>query len=83
MLWRQGERTSLALLDPDEEQRLHDVGQKLALDRDWVLDLMRLRDAQTRVQHVSAPAAEAKAPVVIGGTRSRPRTATAPTSTRG
>ncbi|KIK97488.1 hypothetical protein PAXRUDRAFT_220227 [Paxillus rubicundulus Ve08.2h10] len=80
LLWRSGERTSSALLSPEEEQRLHVVGVRKAAETDWVDDVMRLRVAQARLWGIDLSKApqEEKAEVVPGGTRTRPRRATVP-----
>lgn len=43
LLWRDGQRTSVELLSPEEEEGLYEKGQKLLNERDWVLDILRLR----------------------------------------
>ncbi|KAF8550465.1 hypothetical protein OG21DRAFT_1419643 [Imleria badia] len=78
LLWRSGDRTSAALLSPEEEQRLHDAGARKAAETDWVDDVMRLRVAQARLWGVdlNKKAEEKKADVAQGGTRSRPQRGT-------
>ncbi|KAH0826963.1 hypothetical protein J3R83DRAFT_4622 [Lanmaoa asiatica] len=78
LLWRSGERTSSALLPPEEEQRLHEVAARKAAQTDWVDDVMRLRAAQARLWGVdpNKKAHDKRAEVVQGGTRSRPRRGT-------
>ncbi|KAF9532877.1 hypothetical protein CPB83DRAFT_846531 [Crepidotus variabilis] len=46
LLWRAAERTSSELLDPEEEQKLFDLGEPL-LEADWVEHLMRMRMSRT------------------------------------
>lgn len=43
LLWRNGYRTSAELLPDEEEKALHEKGQELLKERDWVYDVMRLR----------------------------------------
>lgn len=43
LLWRSGYRTSVELLSEEEEQELHEKGEELRKERDWVYDVMRLR----------------------------------------
>ncbi|KIJ68888.1 hypothetical protein HYDPIDRAFT_23765, partial [Hydnomerulius pinastri MD-312] len=79
LVWRSGDRTSPSLLSLLEEQRLHDVGARKAVETDWVDDVMRLRAAQARLWKVDLnnnKEREKKVEVVAGGTRSRPRRAT-------
>ncbi|KAF9479266.1 hypothetical protein BDN70DRAFT_993562 [Pholiota conissans] len=43
LLWRTGARTSIALLSEEQEQKLYEQGEDLLQERDWVMDVMRLR----------------------------------------
>lgn len=80
LLWRSGERTSVALLSPEEEERLHERGEAKAQETDWVYDLLRLREAQARLWSVDLNAKgkekNKSGDVKGGGTRSRPRMST-------
>ncbi|KAF5369170.1 hypothetical protein D9615_009985 [Tricholomella constricta] len=48
LLWRAGERSSVELLSGAEEKDLHSVGEGKLTERDWVYDVMRLREAIER-----------------------------------
>lgn len=48
LLWRAGLRTSIELLSEAEEKELHDQGDVLIKERDWVYDVMRLRSSKLR-----------------------------------
>jgi len=76
LLWRSGERTSAALLSPEEEERLHERGETKAQETDWVYDLLHLREAQARLLGVNLKAKgkekNRSGDVKAGGTRSRP-----------
>ncbi|KDR73692.1 hypothetical protein GALMADRAFT_251490 [Galerina marginata CBS 339.88] len=48
LLWRSGDRTSITLLSPNEEEILAEKGQTLLQEKDWVMDIMRVREAQIR-----------------------------------
>jgi len=45
LLWRTGERKSVEVMwdNIKEEERLHDRGEELLEETDWVMDIMRLR----------------------------------------
>ena len=43
LLWRTGHRTSMELLSDKEEMELHEKGEELLRERDWVNDVVRLR----------------------------------------
>lgn len=47
LLWRTGERKSVEVMwdDVEEEKRLHERGERLLKETDWVMDVMRLRRA--------------------------------------
>lgn len=47
LLWRTGERKSIDVMweNQQEEERLHERGEQLMRETDWVMDLMRLRRA--------------------------------------
>ncbi|KAG5649415.1 hypothetical protein H0H81_004008 [Sphagnurus paluster] len=79
LLWRTGKRTSVALLSEEEEERLHGEGQQLLQERDWVRDMMRLRN-------LGAPkkSAEGESEEVVFSTtgRAQRRVAAAPKSYR-
>ena len=79
LLWRSGERTSAVLLSPEEEERLHKLGEAKAQETDWVYDLLHLREAQARLWGVDLKAKgkeKDKSSDIRGGTRLRPRRAT-------
>ncbi|KAG9318924.1 hypothetical protein JVU11DRAFT_1036 [Chiua virens] len=78
LLWQSGERTSAPLLSPEEEQRLHGVGARKAVETDWVDDVMRLRAASARAWGIdlNKKTEEKKVGATPGGTRSRPRLGT-------
>jgi len=44
LLWRIGARTSAELLSPQEEWRLYEKGEDLLQEREWVFDVMRMRN---------------------------------------
>ncbi|CAA7270956.1 unnamed protein product [Cyclocybe aegerita] len=44
LLWRTGARTSFELLSVEEEQELYNKGETLLQERDWVFDIMRVRE---------------------------------------
>jgi hypothetical protein len=44
LLWRGGYRTSIGLLSEEEEENLHKAGTKLIGERDWVRDIVRIRE---------------------------------------
>ncbi|KAF9469412.1 hypothetical protein BDZ94DRAFT_1303884 [Collybia nuda] len=48
LLWRAGLRTSIELLSESEENELHDQGDVLINERDWVYDVIRLRMSKIR-----------------------------------
>ncbi|KAF9495826.1 hypothetical protein BDN71DRAFT_1589418 [Pleurotus eryngii] len=75
-LWKSGDRKSISLQSPEEEAALHTVGEEMRAKRDWVFDVMRLRDMHEHRQGVKRkrPVPE-KDPAVEGtGTRTRLRT---------
>jgi hypothetical protein len=85
ILWHSGKRSSIDLLSPEEEQRLHNLAHEEAVATDWVRDVTRLRDSKRRIllknekrkdDGGSSPKRK-KDMALVGGTRSRPR------STRG
>ncbi|KAH7929656.1 hypothetical protein BV22DRAFT_115357 [Leucogyrophana mollusca] len=80
LLWRSGDRTSVELLSPEEEQTLHDIGVRKGNETDWVFDVLRMREAQARIiQNKSTSSAVVLPPgtsTPTGGTRSRPRRGT-------
>lgn len=43
LLWRNGSRTSVALLPPADEQDLYEEGGRLLAETDWVNDVVRYR----------------------------------------
>ena len=43
LLWRNGSRTSVALLPPAEEEDLYEEGGRLLAETDWVNDVVRYR----------------------------------------
>lgn len=43
LLWRSGDRKSIALLSEDEEMELYEKGENLLEERDWVTDVLILR----------------------------------------
>lgn len=47
LLWRTGERKSVEVMwdNGEEEKRLHERGEQLLRETDWVMDVMRLRQA--------------------------------------
>ena len=55
LLWRRGERTSIELLSEDEEQLLYEKGQELLEERDWVMDIIRLRKKEEAEHRASNP----------------------------
>jgi hypothetical protein len=67
ILWRLGKRTSLALLSPEEEAELHELGAQERRKTDWVFDVRRLREKK----EVELRNRE----TVVGGTTSRPKKA--------
>lgn len=79
ILWRDGKRTSLELLSPEEEERLHTIGVQLSLERDWVKDIQQWRD--TKVRNIQKHQGKGKSvavpttPAAKRGTRSRPQKA--------
>ncbi|THH20878.1 hypothetical protein EW146_g559 [Bondarzewia mesenterica] len=69
LLWRSEERTSLKILDDNEEKHLHEIAFKMSEQMDWVVEIERLREAgQKRRQQKAGPP-----PMSMGGTRSRPK----------
>ncbi|KAJ6622865.1 hypothetical protein B0H10DRAFT_1944195 [Mycena sp. CBHHK59/15] len=64
-VWRAGERRSVALLSPEEERALHELGQEKKKETDWVFDVKRLRAQKEREIRNSE--------MVVGGTASRPK----------
>ena len=75
LLWRSGDRTSLDLLDDDEEERLHALGAIKMQETDWVQDVMSLRETKVRVMKKRAVR---DTPMASGGTRSRPKRGAVP-----
>jgi len=77
LLWRNGDRSSIAICSVDEEERLHSIGLVLMQQSsDWIGDLLRQRDVlgggrlkvdKTRDERLKPASA------VDGGTRSRPK----------
>ncbi|KAF4608248.1 hypothetical protein EYR40_000592 [Pleurotus pulmonarius] len=72
-LWKSGNRKSISLLSPDEEAALHAMGEEMRAKRDWVFDVMRVRD-----MHKHRRGAKRKRPVhekdeVVEGTGTRTR----------
>jgi hypothetical protein len=47
LLWRKAERKSVEVMwdNMKEEERLHERGEELLRETDWVMDIMRLRGA--------------------------------------
>ncbi|RXW22805.1 hypothetical protein EST38_g3051 [Candolleomyces aberdarensis] len=43
LLWRAGARRSMRMLSPEEEEELYEEGEKLLQERDWVHDVLRVR----------------------------------------
>ncbi|KAF5331036.1 hypothetical protein D9619_005267 [Psilocybe cf. subviscida] len=50
LLWRTGQRTSVSLLTPTEEEDLYERGEALVTERDWVHDIMRYRNLMNKPQ---------------------------------
>lgn len=80
LLWREGERTSVALLSDAEEQNLYNIGETLLQKTDWVYDTMRMRDAKKRTLDIrraagggGAKGVEGEGSTSMSGTKSRPR----------
>jgi hypothetical protein len=73
LLWRAGERTSIEVLGADEEKLLHERGEALMAETDWVFDVMRLRSSKVRNLAKNSKTVEMD---IIGGTRTRPRRGT-------
>ena len=72
LLWREGKRTSFALLSDAAEEALHKAGEEMLQRTDWVYDTMRMRESRLRMlMKVSAAHSPGK-PGTSGGTRSRP-----------
>lgn len=70
LLWRCGQRMSLELLPPDEEQRLRNIAVGEAEKTYWVHDIVRMK------QHAASKdrkAAQSPVSLAKGGTRLRPR----------
>ena len=55
LLWRNGYRTSAELLPEEEEKELHEKGEELLQERDWVYDVMRLRTLKVQQMKKSQP----------------------------
>src|SRR5712671_1305004 len=56
LLWRSGERRSLDLLSPDEEERLHSIGLAKSEERAWVQEISRMRAVKaTRSDRIYPP----------------------------
>ncbi|TFK30246.1 hypothetical protein FA15DRAFT_663629 [Coprinopsis marcescibilis] len=49
LLWRNGDRKSFELMSDEEEQQLYDRGQVYVDQRDWVCDVIRLRDRKNKL----------------------------------
>jgi hypothetical protein len=45
LLWRNGQRKSVALLPPAEEERLHRIAERYASSTYWVHDIVNLKRA--------------------------------------
>ncbi|KAJ7080370.1 hypothetical protein B0H15DRAFT_787270 [Mycena belliarum] len=71
-LWRTGKRTSVELLDEEEEARLHALGLEEKRRTDWVFDVKRMRAQKERELR---NAGDRNTEEVVGGTVSRPRRA--------
>ena len=75
LLWRTGQRTSLGLLSPEEERRLHAIGVKESEKSNWVHDVIRLRQAaEKRMLPSAKPKVEGKAKAKSGNASTRART---------
>ncbi|KAF7440270.1 hypothetical protein PC9H_000614 [Pleurotus ostreatus] len=75
-LWKSGDRKCISLRSPEEEAALHTVGEEMRAKRDWVFDVMRLRDMHEHRRGVKRkrPVPEKDAVVEGTGTRTRLRT---------
>ncbi|KAJ3502595.1 hypothetical protein NLJ89_g8812 [Agrocybe chaxingu] len=74
LLWRTGARTSFELLSVEEEQELYNKGETLLQERDWVFDIMRVRERLGK--NLAQKTVEGTGRRRNGGS-SRPRRATA------
>ncbi|OSD08458.1 hypothetical protein PYCCODRAFT_1448687 [Trametes coccinea BRFM310] len=72
LLWRTGQRKTLGLLSPEEEQRLHDVALEEGEKTNWVHDILRMRQA---VEKTMLPTfkGKGKAGEPVPGVRARTR----------
>jgi hypothetical protein len=50
LLWRTGQRSSISLLSPTEEEDLYERGEILMGETDWVYDIMRWRNFMNKPQ---------------------------------
>jgi hypothetical protein len=77
LLWRDGQRTSQDILDPEEEERLHTAGLKLSAEPDWVGSIEVLRESKRRIlfknQEKKQPTGGSTPATPKRGTRSRPQ----------
>ncbi|KZS89975.1 hypothetical protein SISNIDRAFT_488832 [Sistotremastrum niveocremeum HHB9708] len=72
LIWRAGKRESLEILSPEEEQALHDFGKKEVEKRDWVFDIMIIREQRAKASNKKLiPQEPEQTP---NGKRSRTRT---------
>ncbi|KAJ7735294.1 hypothetical protein DFH07DRAFT_944577 [Mycena maculata] len=65
LLWRTGQRRSVALLTPARESDLNERGRREKARTDWVFDVKRLRAQKERELQ--------KSETIVGGTTSRPK----------
>lgn len=78
LLWRNGDRSSIAICSVEEEERLHHIGSVLVQQSsDWIGDLLRQRDVlggggRLRVDKGGKGRLK-PASTVDGGTRLRPK----------
>lgn len=77
LLWRHGKRRSVELLDPAEEERLHELAIEDAEETDMVKTVRHIRELGRRTRGLgpersSGAAAVESQPRVLSRTRSKP-----------
>ncbi|KAI0345095.1 hypothetical protein BDW22DRAFT_1353961 [Trametopsis cervina] len=74
LLWRNGERSTVELLPPSEEARLHRIAERHASATYWVHDIVNLkRAAEGKLLPVSPPPQSNDQGGILGMSRLRPR----------
>ncbi|KAK7040855.1 hypothetical protein VNI00_009451 [Paramarasmius palmivorus] len=75
LLWRRGCRRSVAVMNDEEERKLHEKAEELVREVDWVWDVKRLRDMKVKELERIQRKTRSDQNNITGGTSTRPRRA--------